>query len=183
MPGLGQLLLLAEQLHSPACGSYLHLQEPTISHGLILQLERVSVHPHWDLYGGRGWLPPALSVLTSSPCPLCSTSHERAHTHTHMHTPSSPEILEKGPGGGTLGAGWARQSWHHPAPCFNPPSHGRPAICCRSEVAIWRGDLCSLCWIREKGERDRLAASGPCACACLGTEMNAQPRGTQAESG
>ena len=95
----------------------------------------------------------------SSPPPLvlCAPRHTSArahthtHTHTHMHMSSSPEVLEKGPGGGTLGVGWARQSWHHPVPCFNPPSHGRPAICCRSEAAIWRGDLCSLCWRQREG--------------------------------
>ena len=89
----------------------------------------------------------------SSPPPLvfCAPRHMSARTHTHMHMSSSPEVLEKGPGRGTLEAGWARQSWHHPVPCFNPPSHGRPAICCRSEVAIWRGDLCSLCWRQREG--------------------------------
>lgn len=184
MPGLRQLLLLAEQPHSPACDSHLHFQESTISHGCLRS--RVGSSSSWKeclsalvgtIMEEEGGFPQAVSLLTSSPCPLCSTSHKRTHTHT----PSSPEVLEKGPGGGTLGAGWARQSWHHPGPCFNPPSHGRPAICCRSKVAIWRGDLRSLCAGRER--RDRLAASGLCVCACLGTEMSAQQRGDAGRAG
>ena len=145
---------------------------------LILQLERVSVRPRWDHYGGRGWFPSG--SVSPHLLPLSSVLHI-TQAHTHTHTPSSPEVLEKGPGGGTLGAGWARQSWHHPGPCFNPPSHGRPAICCRSKVAIWRGDLRSLCAGRER--RDRLAASGLCVCACLGTEMSAQQRGDAGRAG
>lgn len=48
---------------------------------------------------GEGGSPLALSLLTASPRPLRSTSRKRTRTHT----PSSPEVLEKGPGGGTWG--------------------------------------------------------------------------------
>lgn len=178
MPGLRQLLLLAEQPHSPACGSHLHFQESTISHGCLRS--RVGSSSSWKeclsalvgtIMEEEGGFPLAVSLLTSSPCPLCSTSHKRAHTHT----PSSPEVLEKGPGGSTLGAGWARQSWHHPVPCFNPPSHGRPAICCRSKVAIWRGDLSSLCaGDREKGEAGQAGCKWA-LCACMLRNQDERP--------
>ena len=178
LPGLGQPLLFAEQPHSPACGSHLHLQEPTISHGLILQLERVSVHPHWDLYGGRGWLPPALSVLTSSPCLLCSTSHERAHTHTHTCTCPPPQRFWRRD---QAEARW-RRGGHGRAGITQCPALTLPPTGDRQSAAEARLPsgvvTCVLCaGDREKGERDRLAASGPCACACLGTEVSAQPRG------
>ena len=90
MPGLRQLLLLAEQPHSPACDSHLHFQESTISHGCLRS--RVGSSSSWKeclsalvgtIMEEEGGFPQAVSLLTSSPCPLCSTSHKRTHTHTH----------------------------------------------------------------------------------------------------
>ena len=151
--------------------------------------EAGSAHPP----AGKSVCPPSLGLLwkkrvvslwhcLSSPPPLvlCAPHHTSAQTHTHA-------LLPRGSGEGTrrrhVGVGWARQSWHHPVPCFNPPSHGRPAICCRSKVAIWRGDLRSLCAGERRERRDRLAASGLCARACLGIEMSTQHRGDAGRAG
>ena len=118
----------------------------------------------------------------SSPPPLvlCAPRHTSARAHTHTHTCTRPppqRFWRRDQAEARWGRGGHGRAGITQCPALTlPPTGDRQSA---AEARLPSGVVtCVLCaGDREKGKRNRLAASGPCVCACLGTEMSAQPRG------